>query len=161
MNFGKFTRNTVLTFVAALAFLLSPIGDNEASASDFSTKEIKEVANKYLGSPYLYGGTTSKGFDCSGYITTVFKELGVSLPRSSASMYNVGEAVNQSDLIPGDLVFFNTSGSGISHVGIYLGGGDFIHSQTNIGVSITSLSDKYYWADRYVGAKRVADVTFE
>lgn len=161
MNFGKFTRNTVLTFVAALAFFLSPIGDTEASASDFSTKEFKEVAKKYLGSPYSYGGTTSKGFDCSGYITTVFKELGVSLPRSSASMYDVGESVDQNDLIPGDLVFFNTSGSGISHVGVYLGGGDFIHSQTNIGVSITSLNDKYYWADRYVGAKRVADVSFE
>lgn len=161
MNFGKLTRNTVLTFVAALAFLLSPIGNNEASASDISTKEVKETAKKYLGSPYLYGGTSSKGFDCSGYITTVFKELGVSLPRSSASMYGVGESVDQNDLIPGDLVFFNTSGSGISHVGVYLGGGDFIHSQTNIGVSITSLNDKYYWADRYVGAKRVANVTFE
>ncbi|MEO4054157.1 C40 family peptidase [Solibacillus sp. CAU 1738] len=161
MNFNKYFRNTVLTFVAVIAILLSPIGDKEASASDFSTKEVKEIAQKYLGSPYLYGGTTSKGFDCSGYITTVFKELGVSLPRSSASMYGVGESVDKNDLIPGDLVFFNTSGSGISHVGIYLGGGDFIHSQTDIGVSITSINEKYYWADRYVGAKRVASVTFD
>lgn len=162
MNFGKYTRNTVLTFVAAIVFLLSPIGDKEASAaSEITTKEVKEVAQKYLGTPYVYGGTSSKGFDCSGYITTVFKELGVTLPRSSASMYEVGDSVDQNDLIPGDLVFFNTSGSGISHVGVYLGGGKFIHSQTDKGVSISNLNDKYYWADRYVGAKRVASVTFE
>ncbi|MCT6923350.1 MULTISPECIES: C40 family peptidase [Bacillales] len=161
MSYNKILRNTLLTFLAALAIFLSPIGEEKAAAADFTSSNFKSTAQKYLGVPYSYGGTSTRGFDCSGYVRTVFSDLGVSLPRTSSSMYGVGTAVSQNDLIPGDLVFFNTSGSGISHVGIYLGGGKFIHSQTNIGVSVTDINDKWYWGSRYVGAKRVANVSFE
>lgn len=161
MSYKSILRNTALTFLAALAIFLSPIGNDEASAADFTSSDFKATSQKYLGVPYVYGGTTTSGFDCSGYVTAVFREFDVSLPRTSSSMYGVGKSVDKNDLVPGDLVFFNTSGSGISHVGIYFGGGKFIHSQTGKGVSITDLNDKWYWGNRYVGAKRVASVSFE
>ncbi|KYG91172.1 C40 family peptidase [Metasolibacillus sp. FSL H7-0170] len=162
MSYNNILRNTLLTFLAALAIFLSPIGNDKASAADFTSSDFKSTAQKYLGVPYAYGGTTTRGFDCSGYVRAVFSDLGITtLPRTSASMYSVGTEVSKNDLIPGDLVFFNTSGSGISHVGVYLGGGKFIHSQTNIGVSVTDINDKWYWGNRYVGAKRVANVSFE
>ena len=128
----------------------------EKDASAASVEEFKEIATQYIGVPYVYGGTSTSGFDCSGYTRYVMEQLGVSLPRTSASMYQEGTAVDKSDLQPGDLVFFNTSGKGVSHVGIFLGDGNFIHSQTGKGVSITSINDKWYWAGKYVGAKRVA-----
>ena len=73
-------------------------------------------------------------------------------------MYDTGTAVDKSDLAVGDLVFFNTSGRGVSHVGIYIGESKFIHSMTGTGVTITDINDKWYWGSRYVGAKRVATV---
>lgn len=162
MNYFKLLRNMVLVFAAAFVIFFSPFEVNEASANadTLTAQDIKTTASKYIGVRYSYGGTTTKGFDCSGYVRYVFSELGVnSLARSSSSMYEQGESVDKSDLLAGDLVFFNTSGSGISHVGIYIGSGKFIHSSTSNGVTITKLNDKYYWGSKYVGAKRIATVT--
>lgn len=161
MRYSKRIRQFILATVAGLALYFSPIVAEESFAAekgDITAVELKESAKQYLGVPYRYGGTSENGFDCSGFVLTVYKELGIKLPRTSSSMYQVGEKVSKDDLQPGDLVFFNTSGSGISHVGIYYGDGKFIHSQTGKGVSITELDDKWYWGDRYVGAKRVANV---
>jgi len=164
MKDHKQVRNFVLAAAAGCGIFFSPVGNVEASASasesevDFSSRELRLTAKEYLDSPYRYGGTTASGFDCSGYVQQVFEDLDITLPRSSNAMFSVGEPVNQNELKPGDLVFFNTSGNGISHVGIYYGNGMFIHSQVGDGVSITSINDPHYWASRYVGAKRVADV---
>lgn len=162
MNLKKHIRNFIITATAGCAIYFAPIADTEASAAqtDFSSNEFREIAQQYVGVPYRWGGTTASGFDCSGYVRQVFKELDVDLPRVSRDMYNVGTYVSKNELLPGDLVFFSASPSSsrITHVGIYYGNGKFIHSQLGDGVSFTSLSDPYYWGDRYVGAKRIAEV---
>lgn len=138
-------------FASFMFFTATPIDNAEAATAS----ELSATATKYLGTPYVYGGTTTSGFDCSGFTSKVFADLGIKLNRTSSSQYQQGTAVSKSDLQVGDLVFFNTSGSGISHVGIYIGDDKMIHSQTGKGVSYSNVNDPYYWSSRYVGAKRV------
>lgn len=118
---------------------------------------VVEYAKNYLGCKYVSGGSSpSTGFDCSGFTSYVYKNFGVSLSRSSKGQINDGVAVSRSDLQPGDIVVFNNSGNtAIGHVGIYIGGDNFIHAANpSQGVTITSLSSSYY-GKRYVGARRV------
>ncbi len=113
---------------------------------------VVETAKKYLGCKYVYGGTTPSGFDCSGFTSYVYKLHGISLSRTSQAQFKNGVAVAKNNLQPGDLVFFY---KGISHVGIYIGGGNFIHaSNSRTGVIISSLSSGYY-SSNYAGARRV------
>ncbi len=113
------------------------------------------TAKQYLGVPYLWAGTTPAGFDCSGYTQYVFRQHGIALNRTTDTQYQQGTHVSRDSLEPGDLVFFqNTYRPGISHVGIYVGDGNFIHSSSSQGVVISSLSSSY-WAPRYYGARRV------
>jgi cell wall-associated NlpC family hydrolase len=108
------------------------------------------VAISYLGVPYRWGGASPSGFDCSGFVEYVFAQVGVSLPHSSYAQYGYGVAVSYSQLQPGDLVFFD----GLGHVGIYIGGGQFVHApHTGDVVKISSMSGWY--ADNYVGARRI------
>ena len=110
------------------------------------------IAMRYLGIPYRWGGASpSTGFDCSGFVMYVYAQVGVSLPHNAATQYGYGSPVPRSDLQPGDLVFFN----GLGHNGIYIGGGQFIHSpHTGDVVKISSLGDSWY-ASTYVGARRL------
>jgi cell wall-associated NlpC family hydrolase len=109
------------------------------------------IAMKYLGIPYSWGGSTPSGFDCSGLVSYVYAQLGVSLPHSSYAQYGYGTAVSKDQLEPGDLVFFD----GLGHVGIYIGGGQFIHApHTGDVVKISSLGEDWY-AQNYVGARRI------
>jgi peptidoglycan DL-endopeptidase CwlO len=108
------------------------------------------IAMRYLGVPYVWGGASPAGFDCSGLVMYVFAQVGVSLPHNAAAQYGYGSPVSRGDLQPGDLVFFD----GLGHVGIYIGGGQFIHApHTGDVVKISSLSGWY--ADTYVGARRL------
>lgn len=116
---------------------------------------VVETAKKYIGSKYVYGGTTPAGFDCSGFTSYVFKLHGVKLNRTAAAQYSNGSAVSKSQLQPGDLVMFGPSVKGINHVGIYIGGGQMVHASTpKTGVRIDSINSSYY-GKRYVGARRV------
>lgn len=126
-------------------------------ASANTATDLVNTAKNYIGTPYRYGGTSlTSGIDCSAYTQVVFKKNGKSLPRTAAQQYKQGKAVSKSNLTTGDLVFFKTGGSGISHVGIYIGSSKFIHASTSKGVTISSINDPYYWKSRYAGAKRTA-----
>lgn len=116
--------------------------------------EIVKTAAKFKGVPYKFGGTTKKGFDCSGYVQYVFDKHKAKLPRSADEQVLQGVFVLQKDLKPGDLVFFTTYAPGASHVGIYAGSGKFWSASTSKGVILASLKDNY-WKSRYYGARRV------
>jgi murein DD-endopeptidase len=147
----------LMVFISALSlafsFVLTPIPQAEASVS--WGQEVTEVAKRYVGTPYKWGGTTPKGFDASGFTQYVFKKSAakISLPRTVKDQYKTGKAVQRKELKEGDLVFFNTNNKNVSFVGIYLGKNTFIASTTK-GVRIQDLNLKY-WNDRYAGAKRV------
>lgn len=117
-------------------------------------KEIVSRAAKYKGVPYVFGGTTTKGFDCSGYVQYVFKDCKARLPRLADEQALQGIFVTQKQLRPGDLVFFTTYAAGASHVGIYAGDGQFWSASSSKGVILSSLKDDY-WKQRYYGARRV------
>jgi peptidoglycan DL-endopeptidase CwlO len=109
------------------------------------------IAMQYLGTPYVWGGASPGGFDCSGFVMYVFAQVGVSLPHHAASQFNYGVPVSRDQLQPGDLVFFD----GLGHMGIYIGNGQFIHApHTGDVVKISSLYDSWY-AATYVGARRI------
>jgi cell wall-associated NlpC family hydrolase len=108
------------------------------------------IAMRYLGVPYVWGGSSPSGFDCSGFVMYVYGQMGVSLPHYTGAQWNVGVGVSRSDLQPGDLVFFD----GLGHVGIYIGGGQFIHApHTGDVVKVSAMTGWY--ASTYVGARRI------
>ena len=133
-----------------------PIGSGASTPSYSAGEAIVAKAKQYMGVPYVWGGTSPSGFDCSGFVQYVLKACGYSVNRTASAQLENGTPVSYSDLKPGDLVFFertyNTS-KPASHVGIYIGNGQFIHAATG-GVMISSLSSSYY-ASRYTTARRV------
>lgn len=114
---------------------------------------IAQYAEQFIGAPYRWGGESPAGFDCSGLVQFAFGHFGVNLGRTSYAQYQSGYSVSKANLIPGDLVFFDTDGPGASHVGIYIGGGRFVNA-ASWRVEIDSL-DNSYWGGHYLGAKRV------
>jgi cell wall-associated NlpC family hydrolase len=122
-----------------------------------SAQDAIDQALDLLGIPYRRGGSSPEsGFDCSGFVSHVFREgLGLILPRSSKEMSKSGEAISKDQLRPGDLVFFNTMRSAFSHVGIYLGENQFVHAPRSGGrVRVEDLRDGY-WNKRFNGARRI------
>jgi hypothetical protein len=120
-------------------------------------KRLVEQAMTYLGTPYVRGGTSRRGLDCSGLVGAVYGEEGLGLPRTAAEQFAEGVPVAERDLRPGDLVFFrDTYKRGISHVGIYIGDGHFVHAAgRRRGVVVSELSSRYYRL-LYAGARRLA-----
>ena len=109
------------------------------------------IAYQYLGTPYVWGASGPSAFDCSGFTAYVYAQVGISLPHNAAAQFGYGTPVSRDQLQPGDLVFFD----GLGHVGLYIGGGNFIHApHTGDVVKISSLYDSWY-AATYVGARRI------
>ncbi len=129
-------------------------GEQTISSSSTSglASSLVASANRYIGTPYRYGGTTTAGFDCSGFIQRVFSDNGISVPRTVAQQWSSGTTVGAPSV--GDIVFFATVSGGPSHNGIYIGNNQFIHSGSSTGVAVTSMSNSY-WGARYLGAKRI------
>jgi len=115
---------------------------------------LLNIAMRFGGVPYVWGGETPAGFDCSGFVQYVFRQIGINLPRTADVQYELGRKVLQSELQPGDLVFFETYEPGASHDGIYVGEGKFIAANSGTGVAVVSLADPY-WSSRYLGARRL------
>ena len=126
------------------------------AASASIGEQIVEFAEQYLGTPYVWGGASPSGFDCSGFVSYVMKNFGYSVNRTAASMYSNGTAVDKSELQIGDAVFFASSSESIGHVGIYIGDGEFIHSSSGCGYVTISGLDEDYYSRMYVGARRIA-----
>ena len=127
-----------------------------AARTSAIASSLTRNALRFIGVPYVFGGTSTTGFDCSGYVQHVFAMLGRHLPRTADAQYAAGRTIDGT-MIAGDLVFFQTYERGPSHVGIYLGDGKFVHASSSHGVTVSALSEGY-WRTRYLGAKRVAAI---
>jgi len=120
-----------------------------------TAENITRIARTLIGIPYQWGGVTTNGFDCSGFVWYVFNKNSIQLPRTADVQYQEGKAVLRSQLRQGDLVFFSTDQTGdVSHIGIYTENDKFIHASSSRGIMESSLSD-VYWKPRYLGARRI------
>lgn len=126
---------------------------NDAKPLPAKAEAIISTAKKYTGVPYKFGGTTPSGFDCSGYTQYVFKQHGITLPRTADDQCTSGHYIAKSSLRPGDLVFFADK-KNIEHCGIYIGNNEFIHASSSKGIRSDKLSDAY-WGPKYYGARRI------
>jgi probable lipoprotein NlpC len=133
--------------------LYSSAGKSSGGAVDAGG--LKKILNSWLGTPYRWGGMTRAGVDCSGLVSLVFRELkDIALPRMAADMIDLGQSVEADDLRPGDLVFFRWGFFGrVDHVGIYTGGGRFVHASSRLGVIESGLNDAYYNAHFIAGRR--------
>lgn len=143
--------NTILNNIINKASNLS----SETNIVDNAKKSIGDFAKKYLNIPYVWGGNTTNGFDCSGFTKYVIKNFGVNIDRVSKDQAQNGEFVAKDKLKEGDLVFFNTKGDGVSHVGIYIGNGEFVHASSAAKKIVISKLDKGYYNETYVTGRRV------
>jgi cell wall-associated NlpC family hydrolase len=142
-----------LPYSANIALYKAPTVEQQAPRS--SGLQALSVAREMIGTPYRYGGTDPSGFDCSGLVQYSFSKAGINLPRTSRDIFRSSQLVSPSERQPGDLVFFAISKGKVSHVGIYTGGDQFIHSPSSgKGVSYSSLNNPY-WKTRLVGVGRI------
>jgi len=144
--------------VRGQAGIVGELEDRGQAYRGADQERLARVVKKYLGIPYQWGGTTRAGMDCSAMARAIYREAyGLELPRTSGQMYHLGTSVpRRRDLRPGDLVFFRIAddGSGVSHVGVYLGNGQFAHASASRGGVVDGLHDPYF-RGRYAGGRRL------
>jgi cell wall-associated NlpC family hydrolase len=157
--YGDYTTEAVKQFQEAKGITVDGITGDETfkalgvdeESSENSESNIVEVAKKYEGTPYKWGGESPDGFDCSGYLNYVFDEAeNIDLPRTVDEIYAEGTAVDSPAV--GDIVFFNLEGDGPSHAGVYIGNDQFMQASSSKGVTTDELGSSY-WSDKYIGAK--------
>ncbi len=149
-------KKLLLCVSLLLAACASP-PSRQYTATDEQMNDLVMYAVSLADTPYHYGGNSAdNGFDCSGFVGHVYRHsLGISLPRTSHEISQIGRPASQSELRPGDLVFYNTQHASFSHVGIYIGDGKFVHSPRS-GESVrTEQMQMRYWQARYDGARRI------
>jgi cell wall-associated NlpC family hydrolase len=149
---AEWTSHLIITAPTARHHSIGRFAGGILARTSRIAQELTHSAMRFLGVPYVFGGTSTAGFDCSGFVQHVFAGLGIGLPRTADAQYDAGKPAVGGPRA-GDLVFFDTYG-GVSHVGIYLGRGQFVHASSSHGVMVSHLSDSY-WAARYVGARRL------
>jgi len=131
----------------------STVQSQQVSRSSDRVSTVLNYAKTLIGVPYVAGGMSARGFDCSGYVKYVFGNFGINLSRTAGEQYNAGQKVSSAEAKPGDFVAFS-SGSYISHIGIYLGNGKFISATSSRGVAVDSVRGPY-WGSRFLGFSRV------
>ncbi len=165
-DFGPETENAVRQFQADRglevdgiigpdtyrALMNRDMPPNRGSSS--IARRVLSAAYSVIGTPYVFGGTSPYGFDCSGFTQYAFAQAGISIPRTADSQLYFGRRISMSELRVGDLIFFSTYEPGASHCGIYIGNGNFIHAGTSTGVAVASAFTGY-WGARYYGACRI------
>lgn len=152
--FGSYTKDSVIRFQKD--HYLVPDGIvGHLTARQIKVERVAQTAKMYLGVPYVWGGKTPSGFDCSGYTSYVLNANGIYAEKSAEQQYGQGYWVPKSNLMRGDLVFFSTYKPGPSHVGIYLGNGKFINASSGWGKIVISDLSNVYFAEHYLGAKRI------
>lgn len=120
-------------------------------------QQIADLAKTFVGYPYVYGGSSPRGFDCSGFTSYLYRQFGITINRTASAQMSNGRRVSRNELKPGDIIGFNTHGSGVSHVGLYIGNGQIVHaSSPKSGVKINSIYSSYY-ATRFVAAVRIVE----
>jgi cell wall-associated NlpC family hydrolase len=148
---------TATAVAAAPDAVVEEVADEDVAmpAPESAGAEVANLAQGYVGSRYRWGGTSPAGFDCTGFVQYVYGQFGVSLPHNEAGQFASGARIGANELEPGDLlVFANTYRRGLSHVGIYVGDGQFVHAaDERHGVTLSNLWDGY-WSPRFVGATR-------
>ena len=128
----------------------------QPTAEAATDSAVVRTALRYLGTPYVLGGTTPSGFDCSGFVWYVYRQGGVDLPRNVTKQATAGRPVTREEVRAGDLVFFITTGPGITHVGMATSRDAFVHAPNSRGVVRVEALTSPYWSQRYAGARRVA-----
>ncbi|HEY2908374.1 MAG TPA: C40 family peptidase [Vicinamibacterales bacterium] len=121
----------------------------------FDSYALTSTALSFRGAPYRNGGGDPTGFDCSGFTQFVFGQYGIRLPRAVKEQFQVGKSVKPSEVAPGDLLFFATTDTEASHVGIAVGGDEFVHAPSSKGVVRVERLSQSYWSQRFIGARRV------
>ena len=153
---NKGSTNKPIFFVGGQSTGIAPSADALTGTNNTAIRDkIVAEAKQHLGVPYQWGGSTTSGFDCSGYVQYVLGRCGITVPRTTELQAQAGSSIHKSDLLPGDLVFLqNTYRAGISHVGIYIGNNQMIHASSSKGVTISNLSSSYY-LEHYHSARRI------
>lgn len=147
------TREAEIESASEVQFKYAVLMNTEVES--LPSKQLLESVDEWYGVRYRTGGNTKTGVDCSGFTVAVYSSVfGIMLPRVSRDQYRISRKISTTELQQGDLVFFNTNGRGVSHVGVYLGNNKFIHASVSKGVMVNDLFEPYY-LKRYVGAGRI------
>lgn len=145
----------IFALIGIAAYLVGCAGTRpEGTFQNFDQSTFHSSANKYIGTPYEWGGQSNSGMDCSGLTTLVYKDQGILLPRTSKEQYQIGRKVPVDEVRPGDLLFFNTYGRGVTHVGVYVDDHRMLHASSSQGVTYAKYNTDY-WKNKIIGVRRI------